>query len=76
MVNAPIRIEVDIHDSEVDRDVPADLDGALYRVAPDPQYPPRSANDRQKSHGFRLHVRMSRFQAGPDGTAHAAKDGK
>jgi carotenoid cleavage dioxygenase-like enzyme len=44
-INAPSRIEVDIHDLEVDGDIPADLDGAFYRVAPDPQYPPRFLND-------------------------------
>jgi carotenoid cleavage dioxygenase len=44
-INAPSRIEVDIHDLEVDGDIPDDLDGAFYRVAPDPQYPPRFLND-------------------------------
>src|SRR6185312_2024226 len=36
---APVRIEADIADLEVDGAVPADLDGAFYRVQPDPQYP-------------------------------------
>jgi carotenoid cleavage dioxygenase-like enzyme len=44
-IHAPSRIEVDIHDLEVEGDIPADLDGAFYRVAPDFQYPPRFEND-------------------------------
>jgi carotenoid cleavage dioxygenase-like enzyme len=44
-INAPSRIEVDIHDLEVDGEIPAGLDGAFYRVAPDQQYPPRFLDD-------------------------------
>lgn len=44
-INAPSRIEVDVHDLEVDGRVPSDLDGAFYRVAPDHQYPPRFLDD-------------------------------
>lgn len=44
-INAPSRIEVDIHDLEVDGEIPAGLDGAFYRVAPDHQYPPRFLDD-------------------------------
>ncbi len=39
--NAPVRIECDVGDLEVDGEIPADLDGAFYRVQPDPQLPPR-----------------------------------
>ncbi len=42
---APVRIEADIADLEADGDVPRDLDGAFYRVQPDPQYPPRLGDD-------------------------------
>ncbi|MEL1249667.1 carotenoid oxygenase family protein [Aurantiacibacter gilvus] len=33
------RTEMDLVDCEVEGDWPADLDGAFYRVGPDPQYP-------------------------------------
>lgn len=42
---APSRAEVDIADLEVEGDVPADLDGVWYRVAPDPQFPPLLGDD-------------------------------
>jgi carotenoid cleavage dioxygenase len=42
---APVRIEADIADLEVEGEVPRDLDGAFYRVQPDPQYPPRLGDD-------------------------------
>jgi carotenoid cleavage dioxygenase-like enzyme len=60
--NAPSRIEVDIHDLEVEGDIPTDLKGAFYRVAPDPQFPPRFLNDVP----FNLDgtVSMFRFQNG------------
>jgi carotenoid cleavage dioxygenase-like enzyme len=44
-INAPSRIEVDLHDLEVDGEIPRQLDGAFYRVAPDHQYPPRFLDD-------------------------------
>ena len=44
-VNAPSRIEVDLDNLEVDGELPADLDGAFYRVAPDHQFPPRFLDD-------------------------------
>jgi carotenoid cleavage dioxygenase len=40
-----VRIEGDIHDLEIEGAVPADLDGAFYRVHPDPQFPPKYADD-------------------------------
>ena len=44
-VNAPSRVEVDLVDLEVDGDIPPDLDGAFFRVAPDHQFPPRFLDD-------------------------------
>jgi carotenoid cleavage dioxygenase-like enzyme len=43
--NAPFRAEVDVLDLEVDGELPADMDGAFYRVQPDFIYPPRCDND-------------------------------
>ncbi len=37
--NTPSRIEADIADLEVKGVVPPELDGAFYRVQPDPQFP-------------------------------------
>ncbi len=42
---APVRVEADIEDLAVDGDVPADIDGAFYRVQPDPKFPPRLGDD-------------------------------
>jgi carotenoid cleavage dioxygenase-like enzyme len=42
---APVRIEADVYDLEVEGRIPADLDGAFYRVAADAQYPPSHEND-------------------------------
>jgi len=41
----PDRYEVDIFDLEVDGTIPAHLDGAFYRVNPDPQFPPKLGDD-------------------------------
>ena len=43
--DAPSRIEGDVYDLEILGDLPAGLDGAFYRVGPDPQYPPRLGDD-------------------------------
>jgi len=42
-----VRSEMDLRDCEVEGDWPKDLDGAFYRVGPDPQYPkpPEFEND-------------------------------
>lgn len=40
-INAPSRIEVDLHDLEVEGEIPVELNGAFYRIAPDHQFPPR-----------------------------------
>ena len=41
------RAEIDLHDCEVEGNLPRDLDGVFYRVGPDPQYPkdPKYAGD-------------------------------
>ncbi|MDB6008747.1 MAG: putative dioxygenase [Gammaproteobacteria bacterium] len=44
-VNAPSRIEADVNDLDVVGTIPAEIDGAFYRVAADHQFPPRFAND-------------------------------
>ena len=44
-INAPSRIEVDIHDLEVEGEIPSDLDGAFYRVAADRRFPPIAENE-------------------------------
>jgi len=44
-INAPSRIEIDLYDLEADGEIPPDLSGAFYRVAPDHQYPPRFTDD-------------------------------
>ncbi len=42
---APIRIEADVEDLEVEGDIPVDIDGAFFRVQPDPKFPPRLGDD-------------------------------
>ena len=39
----PERWEADVPDCEVEGDIPTSLDGAFFRVQPDPQMPPRRA---------------------------------
>jgi carotenoid cleavage dioxygenase len=43
--NTPSRIEADIADLDVVGAIPAELNGAFYRVQPDPQFPPRLGDD-------------------------------
>jgi carotenoid cleavage dioxygenase len=43
--NEPSRIEADVHDLEVEGEVPRGIDGSFYRVAPDPQFPPLLGKD-------------------------------
>jgi carotenoid cleavage dioxygenase-like enzyme len=42
---APVRIEGDVYDLEVIGEIPGQLDGAYYRMAADPQYPPLLGKD-------------------------------
>ncbi|HEX7079868.1 MAG TPA: carotenoid oxygenase family protein [Gammaproteobacteria bacterium] len=55
------RLEADVHDCEVEGEVPADLNGAFYRVGPDPQYPLRPGNIPFDGEG---HVSMFRIKNG------------
>jgi carotenoid cleavage dioxygenase-like enzyme len=55
------RIESDIEDCEVDGALPADLEGAFYRVGPDAQYPLHPGNIPFDGEG---HVSMFRFANG------------
>lgn len=43
--NLPNRFELDIEDIEIEGRLPTALDGAFYRSAPDPQFPPRLGHD-------------------------------
>ncbi len=43
--NAPSRVEADIFDLEVHGQLPRELNGAWYRMTPDPQFPPRLGDD-------------------------------
>jgi carotenoid cleavage dioxygenase len=56
-----LRLESDIQDLEVEGRLPADLQGAFYRVGPDAQYPLRPGNIPFDGEG---HVSMFRFENG------------
>jgi carotenoid cleavage dioxygenase-like enzyme len=43
--NTPTRIEADVADLDVSGEIPVALNGAFYRVQPDPQFPPRLGDD-------------------------------
>ena len=43
--NTPSRIEADLADLAHEGEIPRELDGAFYRVQPDPQFPPRLGDD-------------------------------
>jgi carotenoid cleavage dioxygenase-like enzyme len=43
--NTPSRIEADIADLDVEGQIPAALNGAFFRVQPDPQFPPLLGDD-------------------------------
>jgi carotenoid cleavage dioxygenase-like enzyme len=57
----PFRAEVDIHDCDVEGDIPLNIDGAFYRVGPDWQYPPMAGNIPFDGEG---HVSMFRIKNG------------
>jgi len=57
----PFRAECEIRDCDVEGRIPADLDGAFFRVGPDFQYPPAPGNIPFDGEG---HVSMFRFQNG------------
>ena len=39
--NKPSRVQADLRDLQHEGTIPPELDGAFYRVQPDPQFPPR-----------------------------------
>ena len=43
--SAPVRIEGDVYDVEVEGQIPAELAGTYYRASADPQYPPLLGQD-------------------------------
>ncbi len=43
--NAPSRVECDIANLAHEGTIPAELNGAFFRVQPDPQFPPRLGDD-------------------------------
>jgi len=55
------RLEADVRDCEVTGEIPSDLNGAFYRVGPDPQYPLRPGNIPFDGEG---HVSMFRIKNG------------
>jgi carotenoid cleavage dioxygenase len=55
------RVEADVRDCEVDGEIPADLNGAFYRVGPDAQYPLDPRNIPFDGEG---HVSMFRIKDG------------
>ena len=57
----PTGFEADVHDCQVEGKVPADLNGAFYRVGPDPQYPLHPRNIPFDGEG---HVSMFRIRNG------------
>jgi carotenoid cleavage dioxygenase-like enzyme len=55
------RLEADVRDCEVDGKIPSDLNGAFYRVGPDPQYPMEPGDIPFDGEG---HVSMFRIKDG------------
>lgn len=43
--DAPCRVEADILDLEIEGQIPPELNGTFFRVAPDPQWPPKFDDD-------------------------------
>jgi carotenoid cleavage dioxygenase-like enzyme len=58
------RSEGDIYDCEVEGDLPDDLDGAFYRVGPDPQYPKEEKYKNDIVFDGEGHVSMFRIKGG------------
>lgn len=61
---AVCRTESDLFDCEVEGDFPADLDGAFYRVGPDPQYPKSKEYENDIPFDGEGHVTMFRIKNG------------
>ena len=60
--SAPVRIEADVYDLEVEGCIPSELEGAYYRNSADPQYPPLLGKDIFLNGDGMLH--MLRFENG------------
>jgi carotenoid cleavage dioxygenase len=58
------RAEIEIIDCEVEGRLPADLDGAFYRVGPDPQYPKQPPYQHDIAFDGEGHASMFRFKDG------------
>src|SRR3984893_10770250 len=58
------RSEVELFDCEVDGQLPADLDGAFFRVGPDPQYPKPAKYGNDIGFDGEGHVSMFRIKDG------------
>jgi carotenoid cleavage dioxygenase-like enzyme len=54
-------VETTIYDCDIDGEIPSDLNGAFYRVGPDPQYPLAPGNIAFDGEG---HVGMFRIRNG------------
>ncbi|MDF1719603.1 MAG: carotenoid oxygenase family protein, partial [Minwuia sp.] len=64
---APLRMEGDARDLIIRGDLPEDLNGALFRIGPNPQYPPRDRNHHWfagdgMAHAFHLSGGRARYQ--------------
>lgn len=59
---APVRIEGDVYDLEVEGHIPMELNGAFYRASADHQYPPRLGTDIFLNGDGMIH--MVRFENG------------
>ncbi len=58
-----VRLEGDIGDIEIEGEIPAEMDGAFYRVHPDPQFAPKAGGGDQFFNGDGM-VTMFRFKDG------------
>src|SRR6516165_8490776 len=58
------RSEIELFDCEVEGQLPADLDGAFFRVGPDPQYPKPAKYGNDIGFDGEGHVSMFRIKDG------------
>lgn len=59
-----VRLEADLVDCEVEGTLPPDLDGAFFRVGPDPQYPKPPQHSRDIDFDGEGHASMFRIRGG------------
>ena len=64
VAGATHRSENDLYDCEVEGKLPADLDGAFYRIGPDPQYPKPSKYSHDIAFDGEGHLSMFRIKDG------------